>query len=63
MAHGLDKILGMTCTEKVLLHFYRLLDPAENDELRKWYKDKEAKSVESPAAGRVESGAGRESDL
>lgn len=42
MKHGLDKILRLNCTEGVLTHFYRLLDPAQNDELRQWYEDQEA---------------------
>jgi hypothetical protein len=41
MRHGLEKILGMIDTG--LTHFYRRLDPAENDELRKVYEDREAK--------------------
>lgn len=36
MVHGLKAILKMADTG--LKHFYRLLDPAENDELRKWYE-------------------------
>lgn len=39
MAHGLDSILGMIDTGDTLRHFYRLLDPIENDELRNWYRD------------------------
>jgi hypothetical protein len=38
MEHGLDSILGMTDTGEMLRHFYRLLDPAENDALRNWYE-------------------------
>jgi hypothetical protein len=39
MRHGLKKILGMTDTG--LEHFYRLLDPAENAELQKFYESRE----------------------
>jgi hypothetical protein len=42
MKHGLEKILAMKCTRKHLTHFYRLLDTAQNDELRQWYADQEA---------------------
>lgn len=38
MAHGLDSILKTIDTGETLRHFYRLLDPAENDELRNWYE-------------------------
>ena len=37
MEHGLETILGMTNTGKVLTHLYRLLDPVENLELRNFY--------------------------
>lgn len=39
MASGLDSILGMIDTGETLRHFYRLLDNAENDELRMWYRE------------------------
>lgn len=34
---GLEKLLGMTSTG--MKHFYRLLDPSANLELRKWYEE------------------------
>lgn len=40
LQHGLDSMLGMIDTGETLKHFYRLLDPAENDELRNWYQEK-----------------------
>jgi len=40
MRHGLEKIYRMTATG--MTHFYRLLDPAENEELRAWYENREA---------------------
>ena len=40
MEHGLNSILGMTDTGETLRHFYRLLDPAENEQLRQWYKER-----------------------
>lgn len=49
MGHELDSILGMKYTAKMLTHFYRLLDPAENAELRKWYEDQEAQNEQSTA--------------
>lgn len=42
MEHGLTRKLGMIDTGKRLRHFYRLLDPAENERLRQWYEDGEA---------------------
>lgn len=47
MEHGLEKILGMSATG--LTHFYRLLDPAENAELKTWYEEREATFVAKPA--------------
>ncbi len=41
MRHGLEKILKLKCTEGVLTHLYRLLDPSENEAMRKWYEDQE----------------------
>jgi hypothetical protein len=41
MEHELDSIAEMKCTDGVLAHFYRLLDPAENAELREWYEQQE----------------------
>jgi hypothetical protein len=50
MESGLAKKLGMIDTGKVLKHFYRLLDPAENAELQDWYRKQEEKeNVASPA--------------
>jgi hypothetical protein len=43
MKHGLDSILKTIDTGETLKHFYRLLDPAENDGLRNWYKERGAK--------------------
>ncbi len=45
MQHGLESIMGMNCTEEIVTHFYRMLDPAENGELREWYKQREALNV------------------
>jgi hypothetical protein len=41
MEHGLNKMLGMTDTG--LRHFYRLLDPDENDALRAFHETQEVK--------------------
>lgn len=49
MENGLAKMLGMIDTGKVLKHFYRLLDPAENAELQDWYRKQEETNVASPA--------------
>lgn len=38
LADGLDSMLGMIDTSTTLRHFYRLLDPSENEELRQWYR-------------------------
>lgn len=37
MQHGLERIYGMSATGMV--HFYRLLDPLDNDELRAFYQN------------------------
>ena len=58
MEHGLDRILGMQDTGRVLKHFYRLLDPADNDELRQWYKRQEESDEPSPAGTGAEHSAG-----
>ncbi len=39
LGHELDTVVGMKRTDGVMVHFYRLLDPAENEELRTWYED------------------------
>jgi hypothetical protein len=41
MEHGLNRIYGMHDTSKVLKHFYRRLDAAENADLAEFYKDRE----------------------
>jgi hypothetical protein len=40
MQHGLDHILRMKPTGNSLKHFYRLLDPEQNELMRKWYEDR-----------------------
>jgi hypothetical protein len=39
MQHGLESIYGMSATG--MTHFYRMLDPEENLELRKFYEERE----------------------
>jgi hypothetical protein len=39
MQHGLEKIYGMSATG--LTHFYRMLDPHENEALKKFYEERE----------------------
>jgi hypothetical protein len=39
MQHGLEKIYGMSATG--LTHFYRMLDPSENEALRQFYQERE----------------------
>lgn len=63
MKHGLETILGMIATEKVLMHFYRRLDPAENNELRQWYEEQGKKDEPSATGTGTEHSPGRESDL
>ena len=48
MERKLDEQLGLLDTGKSMKHFYRLLDPAENAELRDWYKQQEEKDEPSP---------------
>ena len=43
MQHGLEKICGMSATG--MTHFYRLLDPEANTELRKFYDEREMTNV------------------
>lgn len=43
MESGLDRILGMIPTEGHLKHFYRRMDPAENEQLRNEYKKRGTK--------------------
>lgn len=43
MGHGLQAILGMSDTG--LRHFYRLLDPIENESVREFYRNREAVNV------------------
>lgn len=42
MKHGLEKIYGMSATG--LTHFYRMLDPQENEALQKFYQEREVKA-------------------
>ena len=41
MEKNLAEMLGMIDTGKLMKHFYRLLDPAENAELQDWYRQQE----------------------
>jgi hypothetical protein len=43
MDHGLDRIFRMSRTG--MKHFYRLLDPAENEAMREFYREKSAPEV------------------
>jgi hypothetical protein len=56
LAHGIDSILGMKSTEGLLEHFYRMLDPVENDELRKWYEARRLKDGESSRGDNIQDG-------
>lgn len=49
MEKTLQRTLGMIDTGEMLKHFYRLLDPAENAGLERWYQEQEEKSEPSPA--------------
>ena len=60
LARGLDSILGMKSTEGLLEHFYRLLDPVENDELRKWYEARRLKDGKSSRGTDIQHREGRE---
>lgn len=39
--HGLDRILRLKYTGNSLKHFYRRLDPNENEIMRQWYEEHE----------------------
>ncbi len=43
MQHGLTKIYGMSATG--MIHFYRMLDPADNAELQDFYQERETANV------------------
>jgi hypothetical protein len=59
MAHSLGVVARMNSTEGLLEHFYRLLDPVENDELRKWYEARRLKDGESSRGNDIQDGAER----
>lgn len=48
MAHGLERIYGMSQTG--LTHFYRMLDPQENAAVQKFYQDQKQDHKELEAA-------------
>jgi hypothetical protein len=53
MEQKLDEQLGLLDTGKSMKHFYRLLDPVENAELRNWYKQQEERDEPSPAGSDI----------